>query len=960
MTARLIAMVYALLVAMTAVAQFPAIRNFGPQDYNAGPQNWQTAESNEGYVFVANNIGLLVYNGLTWDLAYMPNHTNVHAVVCNSSSNRFYVGAFEEFGYFKNNPPLRRATYISVSSLLPDSERRFKDIWAVAELYDGSVAFQAYDRIFVYHVNRNSVETLHFTSRITDMTASGELLYVSTEAGVFTYGAAGVTQLPGSTGLGARHVRGAFADSDGSMIFVTRSDGFYRLVDDRFVPIDIPSLSAAMRDKQVFCMAVTERYIALGTIRHGILAYDRVSGHVHHLNRDNGLRNNTVLDINIDSDSNMWASLDNGLSYIMFDSPFRTIFSDANTVGTGYASMSLGDRLYIGTNQGLYHIPLPGDYSHTTFTPVEVSGLSGQIWTLCRAGDKLLCGADAGAFAIADGRATPIEGLGSTWGFRPYPGRDDLMIASMYDGFAVIRNSADGWRLLTRIDGIAEGTVNFEIGEDGRIWFSHWLQGVYSFGLSDNFTRATDITIYNAGNQLPTDDNNLVTKINRQVYVSAADGFYIRRAGSDSLVKAGWLDRLFPPNGISTRLFETPDGDIWAHRPDVLAYARRQGNTYTARQLHYGTTVHRLQMNLGNLSYLPGGQTVMNQDDGFYVVDPNSAIVAARKVGLEYVSPLDAADTDNEMFLHRSKSGNDSFEADLGQRDLVFVYSIAEYHDLGSVRFSTMVDGYDDDWTPYVAANSRTLTRLEPGDYVFRVRARDTITGTISEDSIAFRVRPAWHETWWARTIFVIVVALILYIAIDLMKRRVMSIISKRREAERQRRERLQELQRLEREKATMIEHNETLNREIKRKSGQLADSDIAIQRKSDVLKDVNERIDQLIASGKDSDAVIAGLRDLRRTLIVHDKEESCWDRMEENFNIIFDDLLSKIMTRYPTVTRNDIRLCSYLRLNMSTKEIATLMNVSERSVESNRYRLRKKLGMSPGQSFQEFFAGIE
>lgn len=150
-----------------------------------------------------------------------------------------------------------------------------------------------------------------------------------------------------------------------------------------------------------------------------------------------------------------------------------------------------------------------------------------------------------------------------------------------------------------------------------------------------------------------------------------------------------------------------------------------------------------------------------------------------------------------------------------------------------------------------------------------------------------------------------------------------------------------------------MIQDNETLNREIKRKSGQLADSDIAIQRKSDVLKDVNERIDRLIASGRDSDPVIAGLRDLRRSLMIHDKEEACWDRMEENFNIIFDDLLSKIVSRYPSIARNDIRLCSYLRLNMSTKEIATLMNVSERSVESNRYRLRKNSAWPRDRAFR-------
>lgn len=949
-----------MLAAFVAAGQFPAIRNFGPQDYNAGPQNWQTAVDRSGYVFVANNVGLMVHNGMTWDMVYVPNHTNVHAVLCDKTGDRYYVGAFEEFGYFKNNPPLRQSAYISLSSLLPQTEQRFKDIWDIEEFSDGSVAFQAYDCIFVYKRHENRVESLHFPARITDITAIDSLLYISTERNISTYDLDSVKVLPGSEEIAGRHVRGAFGDSDGSVLFITRSDGFYRFADNSFSAVDIAPISEAIRGKQIFCMAETPQYIALGTIQHGLIAYDRTTRRLHYLNRDNGLRNNTVLDINIDADANMWAALDNGLSYIMFDSPFRTILSDVNTVGTGYASMPVGDRLYLGTNQGLYYVQLPGDYSQTSFTPVEVSGVSGQIWTLSPAGSTLLCGADAGAYSVTDGHAVPIDGIGSTWGFRPYPGRDDLTVASMYDGFAVLQNVAGRWRLLTKVDGIPEGTVNFEIGDDGRIWFSHWLQGVYSFRLSDDFAKAVDIRVYNAGNQLPTDDNNLVTKIGGQVYISAADGFYQLKPGSDRLAKANWLDRLFPPTGISTRLFETPGGDIWAHRPDELAYAVRNGSTYTVRKLHYSLTVHRLQMNLGNLSYLPDGQTVMNQDDGFYIVDPDIIAVTPKKVSLEYVSPLATADTDQETFLYRRKSGSDDFEVDLDRRDVLFVYSIAEYHDLGAVRFSTFVEGYDSDWTPYTDANQRTLTRLDPGDYVFRVRARDTITGTTSEDSIKFHVRAAWYETWWARTLFVIFILALFYVIIDLVKRRMVRIIIKRREAERLRRERQQEMQRLEQEKASVIEHNESLNREIKRKSGQLADSDLAIQRKSDVLKYVNERIDKLIAEGKDNDTVIAELRDLRRSLIVHDKEESCWDRMEENFNIIFDDLLSKIMSQFPTVTRNDIRLCSYLRLNMSTKEIATLMNVSERSVESKRYRLRKKLGMAPGQSFQEFFAGIE
>lgn len=948
----------ALWHAAIAAAQFPAISNFGPQDYDAGTQNWQTAESPAGYIFVANNIGLMLYSGASWDIVYMPNHTNVHAVIFNRATDRIYAGAFEEFGYFKNTPPLEHSRYISVSSLLPEAERRFKDIWKIAETDDGTVAFQASDRVFLYRTTRNTVATRHFDSRVTDITAVDSALYISTEEGIYISLADSLRRLPGSEAVSAHQVCGAYSDSTHTVVFGTRTGGLYRLADGAFAPLHIPALSEAMQGRQIFCMARSPRWIALGTIGHGMLAYDCDNARVHHLNRDNGLRNNTVLDIKIDSDQNMWAALDNGLSYVMFDSPFRTIFSDANTVGTGYASMPLADRLYIGTNQGLYHIPLPGDYTRSAFNPVEVRDVSGQIWTLTRAGDTLLCGANAGAFTVADGRATPIDGMGATWAFRPYPGRSDMMIASMYDGFAVLRLSDGRWRLHTRISGPEEGTVNFEIDADGRIWFSHWLQGVYSFRLSPDLTRAVDIEIYNAGNQLPTDDNNLVTAIDGHVYISAADGFHRRDTDTPTLHKVAWLDSLFPPSGISTRIFETPQGDLWAHRPDRLEYAARQGDTYTLRRYHYSSAVQRLQMNLGNLSYLPGGQTVMNHDDGFYIVEPRLPDIAAKEASIIYVRAA-GTPSDSSSYLPHTVLHDEKLTLNMGERDLTFVYSMPEYRDVNAVLFSTHIDGYDDEWTPYTPQTERTIYKLTPGEYTFRLKAYDTFTGTTRETSLRFTVPARWYETWWARAILILLAVVAVYIAIETTKRWIMRLIERRRNAERARRERLQELQRLEDEKASVIRHNESLNQEIKRKSAQMADSDILIQRKSDVLKDVNERIERIIASGKDSPELLSELRDLRRSLIIHDKEEACWDRMEENFNIIFDDLLKKLMSRYPAITRNDIRLCSYLKLNMSTKEIATLMNVSERSVESNRYRLRKKLGMAPGQSFQEFFAGI-
>ena len=76
--------------------------------------------------------------------------------------------------------------------------------------------------------------------------------------------------------------------------------------------------------------------------------------------------------------------------------------------------------------------------------------------------------------------------------------------------------------------------------------------------------------------------------------------------------------------------------------------------------------------------------------------------------------------------------------------------------------------------------------------------------------------------------------------------------------------------------------------------------------------------------------------------------DESDWKVSEDYFNIIYDGLLDRLKEKYPALSKTDMKICVYIKLNLSTKEIADLMNISPRSVEMARYRLRKKLGLGP------------
>jgi DNA-binding CsgD family transcriptional regulator len=68
---------------------------------------------------------------------------------------------------------------------------------------------------------------------------------------------------------------------------------------------------------------------------------------------------------------------------------------------------------------------------------------------------------------------------------------------------------------------------------------------------------------------------------------------------------------------------------------------------------------------------------------------------------------------------------------------------------------------------------------------------------------------------------------------------------------------------------------------------------------------------------------------------------------------------LKKLKVKFPNLTNADLKVCAYLQLNLSTKEIAQLMNISVRGVDISRYRLRKKFQLSREQTLNDFLNNV-
>jgi FixJ family two-component response regulator len=82
---------------------------------------------------------------------------------------------------------------------------------------------------------------------------------------------------------------------------------------------------------------------------------------------------------------------------------------------------------------------------------------------------------------------------------------------------------------------------------------------------------------------------------------------------------------------------------------------------------------------------------------------------------------------------------------------------------------------------------------------------------------------------------------------------------------------------------------------------------------------------------------------------------EKQWQVFETHFENVHEEFLKRLKDKFPELSPRELKLCAYLKLNVSSKESATLMNISTRGVEISRYRLRKKLNLDRNSNLTDF-----
>ncbi len=161
-----------------------------------------------------------------------------------------------------------------------------------------------------------------------------------------------------------------------------------------------------------------------------------------------------------------------------------------------------------------------------------------------------------------------------------------------------------------------------------------------------------------------------------------------------------------------------------------------------------------------------------------------------------------------------------------------------------------------------------------------------------------------------------------------------------------------------QRASVAVAKQNKRLDKELRLKNRSLAAQSLQLVTLKEQLAEIEKELGQIIAL-EESDDKTKALKKLKQRIGRQLTDDSEWHAFEEHFNILHDNFFHELKAAFPQLTIPELKMCAYLKMGLSSKEMSQRLNISLRGVETRRYRLGKKLDVSNRTRLSKFLKRI-
>ena len=908
---------------------FPPIQSYTPQEYNSANQNWMISESIDNEILFANSETLLLFNGTSWNNYPSPNGSVIRSV--KYVDNKTYIGTHSDFGYYEkyNDGTLKYTSLVDELDLNIEEDEEF---WNIMTL-DNWIIFQSISRLIFIDKNNSDVKYLKFKGIINHSFSINRQIYVALDTGLYKLVNGQPELIIGSNQIPSTLIVNLFNSSKGLLI-LTADNGFYLLNSSGDVSKVSSSLDSIQNNLSIFsAIQLSDLSFAIGTVGQGLFLLDSDLKTYKIINKSKGLANNTILSLYEDSNSNIWLGLDNGITVINNNSPF-SVYNDNNGVlGTVYATKLYNDILYIGTNQGLFYKKYN---SNDSFKFIE--NTNGQVWSLIEIDGTLFCGHNNGTYIVKDANVVKIRDTSGSWTFRKLSNDSSDILEGSYYGLKVLSKQNNSWVVKNNVSGFDISSRFFEISNNGKIIVSHGYNGVYKLSVSSDFKNIID---YELDSIAVKGGNTSLSKFDNNIYYNYEKGMLKYNSLTNNFSKDTLLSNLSSKNLLYGIIRNDYDGKLWLFSENDIHYVYRDLVTGKKKVSSIVSSLELRRTVFENISKIDKSKYLLGTNNGYISLDLDNYKLSPPEININKIEAFKLSQDPVAV------SKNEFVQLEYNSNNLRFYANVSNYQKFQPITFEYFLDGYISKWVSISEVPFIEFNNLKPGDYEFKIRAKIGNLYSSNSDSFLFTVERPWYFSNFMIANYFLVFLIIFFLFNKSYEK---YYRDKEQKIIRINQNKL-ELIEVEKKQALMAVENNKLQNDIESKNRELAISTMSMIKKNQFLS----KIKSDLKKSESGDKIFSVIKMIDRNL--NNKDD--WKFFEEAFNNADKDFLKKVKSSHPSLTNNDLRLCAYLRLNLSSKDIAPLLNISLSSVEIKRYRLRKKMQLTHNEGLTDHLLSL-
>lgn len=756
---RFIAVCYFLFCCILVSGQQLFIQRYPKDVYLGSDQNWDFAQDRKGILYVANNDGVLQYDGEKWDLLPLPDRNFVLSLAVDPE-DRLFIGSNNELGYFQRDAQ-EQLSYHSLIGLLPAANRAVKAIYQVLAAGD-TIFFKGADFIYVYSKGKMLLFPSKGQSR--GLLSLRGQIYSSEEDGLHPYKGRGFGPVDPALIIPGMHIARIRAYGENTDLLLDQRNQVW--VYERGAGT-ANALRLFSREADVYCKGKPIR--GLQVLDNGnvallldqeLLIADREGNLVNRITRDMFGVDMDYARIFQDHHHNLWLSAtDNYLFQVVSSSPLSYYDKNDGLQGEIISFGKSEPYRYVGTTKGIF-------YQERGAAFTRILRTEGETWNFYASRGREYVAHETGVFEVEGAQVRKLidqPGVHCLLELKDHPGF--FLAGTFDDGYWLLQERAGSWHK-QRVKGFEKGAENLLQDSAGNIWVNDFGMGIDRLRLNTRLDSFTTVVTYDGRYGLPSGTDNRTFLLNGgELVATTLQGVYCYDPLRDLFGREKALSRSFPRDWDLVSLVEGPESTLYFRSESdqftqMAGIVHREQNGYSQPQM---TPFNKLAIAVHGLR--------RGDSDPLMIVDTNEVWLGAGERLIVYNPAqktfykdpmpmcIDKVWAGDSLVKEGCRGSGSRQTFPFRQNKLRFRFFSTWFEDPEKVEYQYRLEGFEAGWSAWSSNREAVFTNLPEGDYSFDVKARNVYGMVSTAHFFSFHISPPWYRSWWAYLLYIVAAA---------------------------------------------------------------------------------------------------------------------------------------------------------------------------------------------------------